>query len=475
MTSGTSAHFNPGWLFIKAPYAEGGKSMRVCVNSQTPFVKFKLSLEDLVKKYGSLSDPVDLADLKEGVDYDFSPGGVTAMVYPLVRRMLAGGYVSKVTWVSLGVKYPPRVKMGDILVSHIELPDNVLRDYSAFKEGLWAQIHGFSGELTFDPWYEAYSRYNWVNADRLLQLRDQADVYYVQDFQLLLTGGIIGPPAPAVLRWHVPYVPEAMPRLTHRAVTKWSESFDSIVVSTRRDLEGLIKSQYKGRAHQVYPFVDPDDWKEPAKGPVIDALKERIGLEPDEQLFLMVARMDRIKSHDVAIRALSHLRNRGHFKLVFIGNGSFSSSKEGGLGHGKGETWKAELEELVAELGLQNRVSFLGYVSKDEIRAAYALASVVLLTSGLEGFGISALEGWINKKPVVVSKGAGVSELVIDGSNGYSFPPGNDGAASEAILKSLAGSEKLGENGFETAKQCHIDVAVEREKAVLEEAISIYK
>jgi len=373
------------------------------------------------------------------------------------------------------VKYPPRVRMGDILVSHIELPDEVLRDYSSFKEGLWSQIHGFSGELTFDPWYEAYSKYNWVNAERLLQVKDQVDVYYVQDFQLLLTGGIVGPPAPAVLRWHVPFVPEAMPRLTHRAVTKWSESFDAIVVSTRRDLEGLIKSQYKGRAHQIYPFVDPDDWKEPASRSATDALRDKIGLRGDEELLLMVARMDKIKSQDVAIKALSRLKGRGRFRLVLIGNGSFSSSKSGGLGHGKAESWRAGLDALVAELGLENQVTFLGYVSKDEIRAAYALASVVLLTSGLEGFGISALEGWVNKKPVVVSKGAGVSELVIDGSNGYSFPAGDDGEAAEAILKTLEGPEKLGENGFETAKQCRIDVAVEREKAVLEEAISIYK
>ena len=397
------------------------------------------------------------------------------MVYPLVKKMLAKGLVSKVTWVSLGVKYPPRVKMGDILVSHIELPDDVLRDYTSFKEGLWSQIHGFPGELTFDPWYEAYSKYNWVNAERLLEIKNDVDVYYVQDFQLLLTGGVIGPPAPAVLRWHVPFAPEAMPPLTHRAITKWSESFDSIVVSTRRDLEGLIRSAYKGRAHQVYPFVDPAEWRDPASKSSMDAFQERIGLKKDEHLLLMVARMDKIKSHDVAIRALSLLKDRGHFRLALIGNGSFSSSKSGGLGHGKGETWRMELEGLASELGLKDKVSFLGYVSKDEIRAAYALSTVVLLTSGLEGFGISALEGWINKKPVVVSKGAGVSELVIDGSNGYSFPAGDHGSASEAIIKTLAAAEKMGENGFETAKQCYIDVAVDREKEVLEEAISIYK
>lgn len=449
--------------------------MRACISSQTPFVRFKLTYNELIDKYGSLPHPVAIEELEEGIDYDYSPGGVTAMVYPLVKRMMSQKYLSKVIWVSLGVNYPPRVKMGGILVEHVEVPDNVLRDYTVFKENLWSQIHGLPGELSFDRGYEAYSRFNWSNAEKMLELRNDVDVFYVQDFQLLMTGGVVGPPAPAVLRWHVPFTPDTLPPLTRRAVIKWMESFDGIVVSTRRDLEGLIKSAYRGRAHQVYPFVDPGDWTEPAPETVIEDVKKRIKLSDEEKLLLMVARMDKIKSQDVGIKALSHLKNMGKFKLALIGNGSFSSSKSGGLGHGKGGQWRAELESIVSDLGLRQQVSFLGHVSREELRAAYSLSSVVLLTSNLEGFGISVLEGWLNKKPVVVSKGAGVSELVIDGSNGYTFPAGNDQEAAGAILNALAGGEKLGENGLETSKQCYIDVAVDREKAVLEEATSIYK
>ena len=438
-------------------------------------MRFKLTYNELIDKYGSLPDPVSIEELEEGVDYDYSPGGVTAMVYPLVKRMMKQRYLSKVIWVSLGVNYPPRVKFGDILVDHVEVPDSVLRDYTLFKENLWSQIHGLSGELSFDRGYEAYSRFNWSNAEKLLELRTETDVFYVQDFQLLMTGGVISPPAPAILRWHVPFTPDKLPHLTHRAVIKWIEGFDAVVVSTRRDLEGLIKSGYRGRAHQVYPFVDPEDWKTHATAASIDDVKDKIGLNSEENLLLVVARMDRIKSQDVGIRALSHLKNRGQFRLAMVGDGSFSSSKSGGLGHGKGGRWRAELEGIVKDLGLQHQVSFLGHLSREELRAAYSLSSLVLQTSNLEGFGISVLEGWLNKKPVVVSKGAGVSELVVDGSNGYTFPAGNDQEAAEAILKAQAGGEKLGENGLETSKQCHIDVAVDREKTVLEEAISIYK
>lgn len=450
--------------------------MRICINSQTPFVRFRMSYQELLDKYVSLPEPINIEELAEGQDYDYSPGGVTAMVYPLVVKMRELGVLKKLIWVSLGVKYPKWVNAKGIDVYHIELEENALRRYAEFKEKLWLEVHGVApGNFSPDE-YMAYVRFNWANAEELLRHIKDTDVYYVQDFQLILTGHMIGPSAPAVLRWHVPYKPENMGPLTHRFVVRAMEGFDAVVVSTRRDLEGLIKSSYRGRAHQVYPFVDPEEWKDKPDNESVEKLKGMVKLNADEKLLLMVARMDRIKSHDIAVKALSHIRNSTGAKLVVIGDGSFSSSRRGGLGHAKGSSWRAHLQSLVEELNLQDRVFLLGYQPREIVKAAYAIADAVILTSRLEGFGITVLEAWTNKKPVVVSNGAGVSELVVHGSNGFTFPAGDDVAAGEMILKVLSsGGEKMGENGYETSKQCHIEVAVEREKAILEEAISLYK
>ena len=450
--------------------------MKICVDSQTPVVRFKLSYEDLLEKYGNLSDPLDIQSLEEGIDYEFTPGGVTNMLYPSVKSMLEDGFLDRVVWVSLGINYPPRLSIGNLMISHVEIDERVLRNYTIFKEGLWSEIHGVGKTRFTQDEFNAYATYNWENAKKMFEYIRDIDLFYVQDFQLLMTGTAIGPAAPAVLRWHIPFVPEKMGKFARRIVVKGMESFDAVVVSTRRDLEGLIKSDYRGRAYQLYPYIDPKEWINPAETEEVEKLRKKIGLKEDEKLVIIVARMDRIKSQDVGIKAFAIASKKAKMKLALIGNGSFSSSSRGGLGFGKGASWKSDLEKLVKELNLVGSVIFLGHSSREELKAAYNLASVVLLTSSLEGFGITVLEGWTNKKPTVVSSGAGVSELVVNDSNGYVFPSGDFETAAEMILKAIGNAaDRLGENGFESSKQCYLSVAVEREKKIFEEVGTEFK
>ncbi|MER3448044.1 MAG: hypothetical protein C4291_14985, partial [Candidatus Dadabacteria bacterium] len=54
----------------------------------------------MLDKYVSLPEPINIEELAEGQDYDYSPGGVTAMVYPLVVKMRELGMLKKLIWVS---------------------------------------------------------------------------------------------------------------------------------------------------------------------------------------------------------------------------------------------------------------------------------------------------------------------------------------------------------------------------------------
>jgi glycosyltransferase involved in cell wall biosynthesis len=66
---------------------------------------------------------------------------------------------------------------------------------------------------------------------------------------------------------------------------------------------------------------------------------------------------------------------------------------------------------LAAHLGIADRVLFLGRVSEDERSLLLAAASVFVLPSVVEPFGIAALEAMVAGVPTIVSKTSGVAEV----------------------------------------------------------------
>jgi glycosyltransferase involved in cell wall biosynthesis len=70
------------------------------------------------------------------------------------------------------------------------------------------------------------------------------------------------------------------------------------------------------------------------------------------------------------------------------------------------------LVDLAIDLGIQNRVLFLGYLPEAKLPAVYAASDVYVLPSVSEPFGITALEAMASGKPVILSKTSGVGEFV---------------------------------------------------------------
>jgi glycosyltransferase involved in cell wall biosynthesis len=451
--------------------------LKLCVNSQTPFIKFLLSYPELLEKYGKLSNPVKLSDLVENEDYQYSPGGVTAMLYPLLKRMQAKDIIDNPIWVSLGSNAPRHVLVDGIRLHHVQLPEGDLSRYANFKESIWGEIHQVS-KLELKPEdYEAFIRYNWLSAQIMLKMLRDTDLYFIHDFQQLLTGGLIGPSAPAILQWHIPFRLDSVSPKLKSFILKNIEGFDSIIVSTRRDLEGLINAGYRGRAYQIYPYIDRTIWTAP-KNEAIDQVREVAKLKEGDVLLLIVARMDPIKGQDVAIKALGRVsKNNPNVKLMMIGNGSFSGSSKGGLAHPKSRMWKQVLTTLTKELKLEDKAIFAGYRDLEFVKASYQIAKATLVPSKAEGFALTTIESWTYKKPVIVSSGAGSSELVIDGSNGYSFRTGDDIDLADKITKTISNdeqAEKMGERGLDSTSFCDVDRSMSSLSHVFEETLHYF-
>ncbi len=91
----------------------------------------------------------------------------------------------------------------------------------------------------------------------------------------------------------------------------------------------------------------------------------------------------------------------------------------GGIG-----PYEAYLRSKVRELGLNDRVVFLGYLDESRRNQYLKLADVAVFPSLYEPFGIVALEAMAAQVPVIVSDTGGLSEVVSHGMDGYKAPPG---------------------------------------------------
>ena len=452
-------------------------AVRLCINSQTPLVRFKQSYAQLLDKYGTAMALLRLEKLKEGVDYEYSPGGVTAMIYPAVKKMLSHGYIGKPSWISLGPGAPERMSTRDATIYNVGLDQDRLLRYANFKEGIWNEIHGIDRPSFKPEEYEAYVQYNWLCAKIMLEMLKDIDIFWIHDFQQLLLGNLIGPSAPAVLRWHIPFRIDHVSERLRVLIMKNIEGFDAVVVSTKKDLEGLIHAGYRGRAYAQNPYLDPTVCGK-AESASVDFVRNKFGVGPDDKVLLVVARMDPVKSQDVAIKATARLTKQfRNVKLILAGNGSFTGSSKGGLGHPKAGKWRTYLERIARELKVTDSVIFTGHLPHEEVDALYTTCDATIIPSAIEGFNLTAVEAWIHKKPSVVSKGAGVSELVHDEVNGFKFNPRDHVDLAEklgTLLKSPSTAEKMGENGSGMTKHCYVDNAIDSIKQVFDDVSKMY-
>ena len=114
---------------------------------------------------------------------------------------------------------------------------------------------------------------------------------------------------------------------------------------------------------------------------------------------IMIARFDEPKDHDTLLLALSRLKSHD-WKLDLVGEGPM----------------KKRAQDLARELGLEERVRFLGALT--EVTNVLSQAQLFLLITRWEGFPRSILEAMRARLPVVASDVGGVSEAVIDRQSG---------------------------------------------------------
>jgi glycosyltransferase involved in cell wall biosynthesis len=118
------------------------------------------------------------------------------------------------------------------------------------------------------------------------------------------------------------------------------------------------------------------------------------------------------------------------------------------------------IEKLVRELGIENRITFTGRIDVAEFVRQYARASVAVIPSVYEGFGLPAGEAMACAVPVISTSGGALPEVV--GDAGILVPPADTASLVSALSFVLDNPEKANELGRAGYQRVHRHFTWER-------------
>jgi len=134
--------------------------------------------------------------------------------------------------------------------------------------------------------------------------------------------------------------------------------------------------------------------------------------DPGTTVLGAVGRCAPEKGFDVLLRAMVELPD---CHLVIVGEGP----------------QRDELAALARELGIEDRLTFTGWIDPPWVSAI--AFDIVVVPSRVEGFGLVAVEAMLAGMPVVGSRVGGLPEVVTDGVNGLLVEPENPSALAGSI------------------------------------------
>ncbi len=182
-----------------------------------------------------------------------------------------------------------------------------------------------------------------------------------------------------------------------------------------------LKERGLDRVVDIPNAVDADLFR-----PQSSDFRKKNGIGADEFVALYVARFQAFKNHRMLLDAFARFaRNHPASRLALAGGGPL----------------RERAEQQAAELGIADKVLFLGEVPYAELPGAYAAADVKVISSDYESFCFAALEAMSAGLPVLTTDCAWVPRLVSDGA-GMVVPVG-DAEAFAAGLGKLAGNPAL--------------------------------
>ena len=178
----------------------------------------------------------------------------------------------------------------------------------------------------------------------------------------------------------------------------------------------------------------------------------------NERIVTHISNFRKVKRIDDVVRIFYKIQQRIPAKLMMVGDGPE----------------KEKAENLCNELGLSNKVVFLG--NSNEIDKILCYTDLFLLPSETESFGLAALEAMACGVPVISSNSGGLPEVNINGKTGFLSDVGNIEEMSLNAIEILSNDEvllKFKKNAFNNAKEFDIKNILPLYENIYKKALSL--
>ncbi|MEU0389479.1 D-inositol-3-phosphate glycosyltransferase [Streptomyces chartreusis] len=210
---------------------------------------------------------------------------------------------------------------------------------------------------------------------------------------------------------------------------------DRLIANTTEEADELVR-HYAADADKVavvHPGVNLSRFS-PADGRA--AARARLGLPQDALIPLFAGRIQPLKAPDVLLRAVAvllderpELRSRILVPVVGGPSGSGLAKPEG-------------LQKLAARLGIADVVRFHPPVGQEQLADWFRAASVLVMPSYSESFGLVAIEAQAAGTPVLAASVGGLPVAVRDGHTGF-LVRGHHPADYARVLREFADNPEL--------------------------------
>ncbi|MCL4325124.1 MAG: glycosyltransferase family 4 protein, partial [Candidatus Thermoplasmatota archaeon] len=213
---------------------------------------------------------------------------------------------------------------------------------------------------------------------------------------------------------------------------------DRVIVETRHEETEVSDFVDPSKIRVVPPGLSWDLWRDI---PPPEAVRSRLSLPKEYILF--AGRLAPNKGLMPLVEAWSGLAPARRLPLIFVG-------QEWGM--------RSLIEKRVAELGVKEEIRFLGNLkSLTDYISVFSGATLFVLPSEYEAFGLVLLEAMAASLPIVATRVGGIPEAVKEGETALLVPYGNIWALRNALDQVISDppfARRLGKAGRQRVEEC---------------------